>query len=114
MKKPLGTPLEFCASRLKKPDVFCTLPPNHKGPCSFFLSGRLADEAIQHLRDRYNDLYKEFVELNTERWLAQDRADALADSIKKFREHFQGAMDGTCGVECPECETRFEAALETK
>lgn len=92
-KKPKELKVEFCASRLAKPDVFCTLAPKHVGPCSFYLAGRMADDAIDTLRAR---------------------VAALEDAIRKFREHFQGAVAGTCGVECPECEARFEAALAVK
>jgi hypothetical protein len=42
----------FCESKLAKPKVFCTLRPKHSGPCSFYLSGGLADMAIADLRTK--------------------------------------------------------------
>lgn len=39
------------------------------------------------------------------------RVKALEDSIKAFQEHVKGAYDGTCGIECSECELRFRKAL---
>lgn len=111
--------VEFCASKLAKPEVFCTLRPKHSGPCSFYLSGSLADIAIAELRAELKALKARFAsesqawgehkeQLHSARLRMQSQRDLLRSALSGILESTCGNINGQTGP-CLSTETWTKA-----